>query len=137
MNGKDTLVLTGTSMAVYAVSRAGQGRYPSAILLAVVVELVLFFTRLYVPLMLLTSLLAALLLAPARRKRPALWLLVPLGLAVVLSALGIHGLADAYSRLQAEFVNPLYGVIRMALTPIPFHTTKHYAFLDLPPVSYT
>ncbi|MDA3877953.1 MAG: hypothetical protein PF483_12785 [Halothiobacillus sp.] len=134
MNGKDTLVLTGTAMAVYAVSRAGQRRYLSAILLAVMVGLVLFFTRFYVPLLLLSALFGALLLSPQGRRSPVLWLLVSVGLVGVLTALGVHGLSDAYARLQAGFVNPLYGVSRILLTPIPFHTTVHYAFLDLPQV---
>ncbi len=134
MNGKGSLVLTGTAVAVYAVSMAGNGRYGAAVLLAVSVGGVLFFTRFYVPLMLLAAFLGAMLLSPAGRRRPALWLLVPAGLVGVVSALGVNGLLDAYGRLQDGFVNPLYGFPRMALTPIPFHTTEHYTFLDLPQV---
>lgn len=134
MNGKDTLVLTGTAMAVYGISLAGGGRYGASVLLAVTVGLVLFFTRFYVPLMLLVGFLTAMLLSSTGRRRPALWLLVPAGLAGIVSILGIEGLADAYGRLQAAFVNPLYGIPRMVLTPIPFRTTESYAFLDLPQV---
>jgi hypothetical protein len=43
-------------------------------------------------------------------------------------------LIDAYERLRAGFVNPLYGVHHIALTPIPFNTEENYAFLDLPQV---
>ncbi|MFE8073384.1 hypothetical protein QQM79_20185 [Marinobacteraceae bacterium S3BR75-40.1] len=134
MNGKDILVLTGTSVAVYAASRAEQGRYPSAVLLATLCGLVLFFTRFYVPLMLLVALFGALLLSPQGRRSPALWLLVPVGLLGVLAVFGLQGLSSAYVRLQADFVNPLYGVPRILLTPVPFHTTVHYTFLNLPQV---
>lgn len=134
MNGKDVLVLTGTAIAIYAVSLAGEQRYLRAVVLAGVVGVILFFTRFYVPLMLLAALMGTLILSPLGRRRPALWLLVPTGLVGVGSVLGIEGLVDAYGRLQAGFVNPLYGIPRMLLTPIPFHTTEHYAFLDLPQV---
>jgi len=134
MNGKDTLVLTGTAIAIYAVSLAGELRYLRAVVLAVGTGIILFFTRVYVPLMLLAVLMGTLLLSPLGRRRPALWLLVPAGLVGVGSVLGTEGLADAYGRLQAGFVNPVHGIPRMLLTPIPFHTTEHYAFLDLPQV---
>jgi hypothetical protein len=134
MNGKDTLVLAGTALAVYAVSLFGRRRYVPAVLLGLAVGTVLFFTRFYVPLLLLAALFGATLLSPAGGRRPGLWLLVPAGLAAVVSILGVDGLMDAYSRFQADFVNPIYGIPRMLLTPIPFHTTEHYAFLDLPQV---
>lgn len=134
MNGKDTLVLTGTAIAVYVVSLTANGGYAKAGLLAVAVGLVLFFTRFYVPLMLLAALSCAVLLSPEGRRRPALWLLVPAGLVGVVSVLGMDTLADAYGRVREGFVNPLYGIPRTLLTPIPFHTTEHYAFLDLPQV---
>lgn len=134
MNGKDTLVLTGTAIAIYAVSLAGKRHYTVAVALALAVGTVLFFTRFYVPLMLLGALFGAMLLSPAGRRRPGLWLLVPAGLAGLVAVLGTDGLMDAYGRLQAGFVNPLYGFPRMMLTPIPFNATEHYAFLNLPQV---
>jgi hypothetical protein len=136
MNGKVTLVMTGTSMAVYVVSQAESGRYRRAVILALVVGLVLFFTRFYTPLMMLAASGLALLLNSSGRRRPWLWLLVITGGAAVLGALGTRGLAYAFNRLLQDFVNPIYGFFRYLLTPIPFNTTEHYAFLDLPQVLY-
>jgi len=134
MNGKDTVVLVGTSLFIYAVSLAGQRRYVWAVLVGGSVGLILFFTRYYVSLMLLVALFGTLLLSPLGRRRVGLWLLLSAGLMGVMTVLGPEGVANAYGRLQAALVNPLYGIPRMLLTPIPFHATEHYAFLDLPQV---
>lgn len=131
MNGKDILVLTGTVLVVYVVSLSESRQYLWPILLASFVGLLLFFTRFYVPLMLLGALFGALALSPAGRQSPLLWVLVVAGLGIVFSVLGWNGLLSAYERFHAEFVNPLYGVPRIALTPIPFHTVEQYAFLNL------
>ena len=136
MNGKDTIVMTGTAMAAYAVSQAERGHYRRAVLLGLAVGFVLFFTRFYTPLMMLSALGGAILLSHAGRRSPWLWLLAISGLGGVLSLLGIGGLTSALSRLQDGFVNPLYGFIRYLLTPIPFGATESYSFLNLPQVLY-
>ena len=130
MNGKDTLVMAGTALATYAVSLAANGRYGFATTLAMVIGVVLFFTRFYVPLLLIASLLTALLLSPNNRQYGALWFLAALGLIGLVLILGLDQLFLAYGRLQEEFVNPLYGIPRILLTPIPFNTSEHYAFLN-------
>lgn len=132
MNGKDVLVLTGTALAVYAVSLAADGQHIRAVILAVMVGLVLFFTRFYIPLLLLCALFASLFLSSMGRRRPLLWLIVPVGLISLFVVLGPGGLADAFGLFQEGFVNPLYGVPRILLTPIPFNTADNYAFLDFP-----
>jgi hypothetical protein len=136
MNGKDTIVMTGTALAAYAVSQTELGHYRRAVLLGLTVGFVLFFTRFYTPLMMLSALGGAILLSHAGRRSPWLWLLAISGLGGVLSLLGIGGLTSALSRLQDGFVNPLYGFIRYLLTPIPFGATESYSFLDLPQVLY-
>jgi hypothetical protein len=136
MKGKDTKVMTGTAMAAYAVSLAELGHYLRAVLLGLAVGFVLFFTRFYTPLMMLAALGGALLLSHAGRRRPWLWLLAISVLAGVLSLIGMGMLSSALSSMQDGFVNPLYGSIRYLMTPIPFNTTEHYNFLDLPQVLY-
>ena len=136
MNGKDTLVTTGTAMAAYAVSQTGVGHYWRAVTLGVLIGFVLFFTRFYVPLMMLLALVSALMFSPTGGRRIGLWVLALTGLASVLSVLGVAGLVDALSRLEEGWVSPLYGVPRYLLTPIPFNTTDKYSFLDLPQMLY-
>ncbi|MEO9522545.1 hypothetical protein [Marinobacter alexandrii] len=136
VNGKDTLVMTGTGVAVYVISQIESGRYRRAVILGVVIGFVLFFTRFYTPLMMLAAFGLAMLLSSSGRRRPWLWLLVTLGGAGVLSVLGMRGLVNAFNLLLQDFVNPIYGFFRYLLTPIPFNTTEHYDFLDLPQVLY-
>jgi hypothetical protein len=136
MNGKDTIVMTGTAMAAYAVSQAELGHYRRALLLGLAIGFVLFFTRFYTPLIMMSALGAGLLLSHTGRRRYWLWLLAISGLVGMLSLLGIGGLSSALSRMQEGFVNPLYGSIRYLLTPVPFNTTENYSFLDLPQVLY-
>jgi hypothetical protein len=50
--------------------------------------------------------------------------------------LGTRGLADTFNLLLQDFENPIDGFFRYLLTPIPFSTTEHYAFLDWPQVLY-
>ena len=132
MNGKDTLVLACTAVSVYAVSRVDNGYYLRAVAMFGAVGLVLFFMRFYLPLLFLSALFGALLFSPPGRRRPALWLVVPAGLIGVFMLLGIDGVLGAFGQLEEKFVNPAYGSIRFLLTPIPFNTTEHYSFLNLP-----
>ncbi|TGN39937.1 hypothetical protein [Marinobacter confluentis] len=136
MNGKDTIVMTGTAMAAYAVSQSEMGNHRRALLSGLMVGLVLFFTRFYTPLLMLTALGGAILLNGNGRRYPWIWLLAISGLVVVSSTLGISRLASAFSQLQEGFVNPVYGSIRYLLTPIPFNTTEQYSFINLPQLFY-
>jgi hypothetical protein len=132
VNGKDTLVMTGLAMAVYVVSQAELGRNRRAVVLALIVGFVLFFTRLYTPLMMLAAFGLALLLSFSGR-RFWIWLLF---FARGGAVLGTSGLANAFNLLLQDFVNPIYGFFRYVLIPIPFKTTENYDFLDLPQVFY-
>lgn len=136
VNGKDTVVMAGISMAVYVVSLAESGRYRRALSLALFLGLVLLFTRFYTPLMMLVALGLALTLSSSGRRRSWLWLLVVTGGGAVLGVLGTRMLGSAFNLLLQDWVNPGYGIVRYLLTPIPFHTTEAYSFLDLPQVVY-
>jgi len=54
--------------------------------------------------------------------------------ALVATVLGEVDFQYALLAIQEAFVNPVYGFVRMALTPIPFNTEENYAFLDIPAV---
>ena len=51
-----------------------------------------------------------------------------------MAQLGSEGLGFALDRLREDMVNPVLGLVRFALTPVPFNTTSEYGFLDLPAV---
>jgi hypothetical protein len=132
MNGKDILVLLLHVFLLLACWLFYSRRLMAAIVLAIPVSLVLFFTRFYVPLLFAVALLASLLLARGGKGR--LWL-SSLGIilaALVFAQIGSDGLQYALAAVRENFVNPFYGFLRIALTPIPFNTELAYSFLNLP-----
>lgn len=135
-NFKDTLVMTATAGAVYAVSLVDQHRTLRAILVALAAAFVLAVTRLYVPLMLGVAFGITLFMSPRGRRNPWLWLLAAFALAVVVRYMGHGSLMGALHTLRAQMVDPVVGVVRFVVTPIPFHTSPGYGFMDIPQMIY-
>ncbi|MDR7921523.1 hypothetical protein RHK62_04915 [Thermosynechococcus sp. HY213] len=136
MNGKDTLVLLLHVLLLISVAWFLRGRIWHALALGAAASLVLFYLRFYVPF--LFSL--ALLLAVGTRfinsghKRGKFALLALLMFGVILGLIGFGGFNYVLGELREKFVNPLFGLVRFVLTPIPFNTEEAYAFLDIPAV---
>lgn len=135
-NFKDTLVATATAAGVYAVALADQRRVVRAVAVALAAAFVLSLTRLYVPLMLAAAFGITLFLSRRGRRNPWLWLLAAAALLVVVRHMGHGSLMGAVHSLRANMVNPVVGVIRFMVTPIPFHTAPGYGFMDLPQMVY-
>ncbi|MGH8144776.1 MAG: hypothetical protein ACREPY_00445 [Rhodanobacteraceae bacterium] len=135
-NLKDTLVATATAAVVYAVALMSERRVWRAILVAAAGACVLAVTRLYVPLMLGMAFMVTLGLSPRGRRSPWLWLFAICGLAAAVHVLGHGSLLGAVHTLRSKMDNPLVGVLRFTLTPIPFHTDTGYGFLDIPQLVY-
>ena len=135
-NFKDTLVATATAAAVYAVALVDKHRIGRAALVAIAAAFILAVTRLYVPLMLGVAFGITLFLSPRGRRNPWLWLLAAVALVVVLRHMGHGSLVDAVHSVRSKMDNPVKGVVRFLVTPIPFHTTPGYGFMDLPQMIY-
>jgi hypothetical protein len=135
-NFKDTLVATGTAAAVCAVALVDRRRLGRAVLLAVAAAFVLVITRLYVPLMLGVAFGITLFMSPHGRRNPWLWLLAVAALFFVLRYMGHGNLAEALGTLRSRMDNPVVGVVRFLITPIPFHTAPGYGFMNLPQMVY-
>jgi hypothetical protein len=135
-NFKDTLVATGTAAAVCAVAMVDRHRIGRATLLAVAAAFVLVITRLYVPLMLGVAFGITLFMSPHGRRNPWLWLLAAAALFFVLRYMGHGNLVDALHALRSRMDNPVVGVVRFLVTPIPFHTAPGYGFMNLPQMIY-
>jgi hypothetical protein len=135
-NFKDTLVATATAAGVYAVALADQRRLVRAVVVALAATFVLSMTRLYVPLMLAAAFGITLFLSRHGRRNPWLWLLAAAALLVVVRHMGHGSLMGAVYSVRANMVNPVVGVIRFMVTPIPFHTAPGYGFMDLPQMVY-
>ncbi|HEX7323834.1 MAG TPA: hypothetical protein VF292_00585 [Rhodanobacteraceae bacterium] len=135
-NFKDTLVATATAGAIYAVALVDQHRMLRAVVVACAAAFVLALTRLYVPLMLGIAFGITLILSPRGRRNPWLWLLASIALLVVFRHLGHGSLSGAVHEFRAKLDDPVVGVVRFLITPIPFHTSPGYGFMDLPQLFY-
>ncbi len=131
-NLKDILVATGTAGVVYAVALVEMHRPKRAAMIAILWALVLWVTRFYVPLMLGAAFGIALLCSRRGRRSPWLWLAGGAALVVVVFALGHGSLSGALHEFRASIGDPVTGIVRFIVTPIPFHTQPAYAFLNLP-----
>jgi len=131
-NLKDILVATGTAGVVYAVALVETGKIKRAVVVTILCGLVLALTRFYVPLMLGAAFGIGLLASRRGRRSPWLWLGALLALAVVVHELGHGSISGALHQLRSRLSDPVIGVARFIVTPIPFHTQPQYAFLNLP-----
>ncbi|HEU4856181.1 MAG TPA: hypothetical protein VFS86_02640 [Rhodanobacteraceae bacterium] len=135
-NFKDTLVATATAAAVYAVALVDERRVLRPVLVAIAAAFVLAITRLYVPLMLGAAFGITLFLSPRGRRNPWLWLIAAVALLLVVRHMGHGSLTGAVYTLRARMDNPVHGVVRFLVTPIPFHTAPGYGFMDIPQMIY-
>ena len=136
MNGKDILVLLLHVLLLQAVALFYRNRLRDALLLGAPIVMMLFFLRFYVPVLFVVALLLGTIFAGRIRDRTRiLYLLLGSILAgLIFYWLGQANIQYAVSVIQEYFVNPLYGFIRILLTPIPFNTEPEYAFLNIPAV---
>lgn len=132
MNGKDILVLLLHVLLLYSASLFIRLQTRTALLLAAPVSIVLLFLRFYVPILVAIAFVASLLSARRAKRRVRLVAMASVMFAVAAAGLGEAGFQYAIRAMQEHFVNPIYGFVRMALTPIPFNTDEAYAFLNIP-----
>ena len=134
MNGKDVLVLLLHVLMLISISLFFRQRYRYALALATPVSLVLLFTRSYVPLLFSISLLIGVLTSKKINWRVRFGFVGIVSVSFVLLVFHLGGwtLEKAFIDVRADFVNPIYGFVRFALTPIPFNTERAYSFLNFP-----
>jgi len=134
MNGKDILVLLLTVLLLQAVALFYRKRIANAVLIAVPVVMLFLFLRYYVPLLFVLALLITSMISSRINLRVRLiYLLTGAVLAVgIYLRLGLSGFQYAIAQVQSDLINPLFGFVRVILTPIPFHTSSAYTFLNIP-----
>ena len=129
MNGKDILVLLLHVLLLKAVSIYLHGQIQKAFVVAIPIVFVLLFLRFYVPVLFLVALIFGNLLM--KQRGGIKYFLFSCGFTVLAFLwIGEHGVQYAISTIEENLVNPIYGFIRILLTPIPFHTEENYAFLN-------
>lgn len=129
INAKDFLILTCTSLVIYAVSRIELGLYAKAIFLFLFLSCILWITRYYLPLIMLLAFFGALFLSRKIRIGKMFWLFL---LGSFLSLLSVVDISGSISHFLSGVTNPLIGAVRFILTPMPFNTGIKYEFLDVP-----
>lgn len=132
MNGKDIFVLLLHVLLMLSCSMLFRHRFVHALALLIPVSLMLLFTRFYVPVLFAVALAANLLIAKNDKGRLRLFIPVGMLVALALAWIGQGALQHFLAQLREQFVNPLYGFVHFALTPIPFKTDVIYSFLDFP-----
>ena len=132
MNGKDIFVLLLHVLLLSAASLYFQGRNNLAIAVAIPVVVILLFLRFYVPLLFSGVFVLHQLLA-VKRQHHFYWFVGTTSLLLLGSLMTIGNLiTSAWANLQENIGNPIFGFVRMTLTPIPFNTELNYSFLDIP-----
>ena len=135
-NVKDILVAAGTAIVVYAVALVDSGNAKRALLVAAPGVIILMLTRFYIPLTLGAAFALAMVSSRRVRFSPQIWLVAIAAFIAVIEMLGHGSLLGALSKLRASTGNPVTGVLRFVLTPIPFHTEASYGFLNIPQLIY-
>jgi hypothetical protein len=132
LNGKDILVLLLHVLLLTAFSSFFAGRWKQALLLGVPTVVTLLFLRYYVPVLFAAAWIISAVTRLRGRARFRMIAAATLVFGALLLQLGSEGLGFALDRLREDMVNPVLGLVRFALTPVPFNTSPGYGFLDLP-----
>ena len=132
LNGKDILVLLLHVMLLTAFSLFFAGQWKRALLVGGPTVVVLLFLRYYVPALFAAAWIISAVTRLRGRARIRMLVAAALVFAALMLQLGSEGLSFALDRLREDMVNPVLGLMRFALTPVPFNTSREYGFLDLP-----
>jgi hypothetical protein len=131
MNGKDILVLSLHIALLMSASIYFNREYKKAAIIAIPSIIVLLFLRFYVPLLIIGSLAITFVIISSHKNRTNLIFKAILTILIPLIWLGDDIYYYGYM-ISEYYVNPVYGFVRVLLTPVPFKTEASYAFLDIP-----
>lgn len=134
INAKDIVVLWTHVVLLYAVSMFYRRRTVHAIIVGSTAIMLLFVVRFYVPILFLGAFILQGVVGSrvAAGERGRYVLVVGVVAAVIGGVVGLSSIPAAISAVREDFVNPLFGIVRFMLTPVPFRTSTPYGFLDVP-----
>jgi hypothetical protein len=131
MNGKDILVLLLHVMLLISISLLLRRQTLQGLVLGLPVIFILFFLRFYVPLIFIWALFISHTLLVKGINFKSLSIIIAAVL-LIFFWLGLDIFNYVFDSLLENLVNPVYGFVRILLTPIPFGTDDEYKFLDIP-----
>lgn len=132
LNGKDILVLLLHVMLLTGFSLFFAGQWKRALLVGGPTVVVLLFLRYYVPVLFAAAWIISAVTRLRGRARIRMLAVAALVFGALMLQLGSEGLGFALDRLREDMVNPVFGLVRFALTPVPFNTSSEYGFLEVP-----
>jgi hypothetical protein len=134
VNAKDVLILFCHVSMLAGFSLLFRGKHWAGSAVLGTMTCITFFLRFYLPLMFaLVFVVSASIGSSGWRKLQLIALALAL-LTAVTFLVGLPTIADAYGKLLAKFSNPVYGLMRFSLTPVPLHTDPNYRFLEVPAI---
>ena len=136
INAKDILVLWTHVVVLYSVAALYRRRYLYATIVGLSAVMLLFFLRFYVPILFLAAFMlhGAIRLRSAAGERARQIVVVCVAAGVIGGVVGVGSIPTAIAAVREDFVNPLFGIPRFMLTPVPFRTSPQYGFLVMPAV---
>ena len=135
-NLKDTLVLTLHVIFLYGISCFFNNRYRTAFTAISISIVILLQIRFYVPLMFLAAFILLISIQKKKYQKQVVRKII-IGGVTILVALFVFSPATvsyAITMIQSHYSQPIYGLIRFLLTPIPFNTEYNYRFLNIPAI---
>lgn len=132
LNGKETLVLLLHVVLLTAISSFFAGQWKRALVVGGPAVVALLFLRYYVPVLFAAAWILSAVTRLRGRARVRMLAAAALVFGALLLQLGTEGLGFALDRLREDVVNPVLGLVRFALTPVPFNTSGEYGFLEIP-----
>lgn len=141
LNLKDTLVHTLTILSFYNINKLllkPQKRL-GIILSIITVLLILSFLRFYIPLFILGTFFSLRMLGSLKRIRDShlryllliiVAVIVPVGLVILLEV----KFSYEVSLFLGNFTNPISGIFRYLMTPVPWKIVPDYSFLLIPSI---
>lgn len=131
INIKDITVLFMHLALLVAIANAFNRRWPSALLITTATLPFILLNRYYILGLFGISLLIFFMSSKQESRYRIIFFILILFFTIFLFK-GFNAFTYPVELIAETFVNPLYGLGRFILTPIPFNTEPIYAFLDLP-----
>lgn len=131
MNGKDMLVLLSHVVFLIAVSAYFHGQLIKALVIGSLIFCSLFFIRYYLPVLFAGALVIEAIIKNKSNRAWHIFISTGIFAALIAFWIGSEGIWAVMAEIEEYFINPVYGFVRMTLTPIPFNADENYAFLNL------
>ena len=128
-NGKEVLVLLLHVLLIWGVSLLYSGKVLKSFIVIAIALTALVFMRFYIIPIFIAALVITTLLHTRSKGKKILAAFLSVAVFAFLWSNYLGTLSSAYNAIISNFVNPIYGVFRFLLSPLPFNVEDKYQFL--------